>query len=169
MKLHSVAKANLNQGKCYQSCIISFGTVSRLKSQVFNTHFQSIKSSKVLQSSFYPLELALLNDPQTAIPSLQIKECNMHHTSRKDDDVELTGFWTFSLLLSTFLIISATMHTDEVRPRRNSKSAGKSRVLQFFELIISEVNSLCFFSILPQLLKYIISQPFLEQPQLASV
>lgn len=169
MKFHSVAKANLNQGKCYQSCIISFGTVSRLKSQVFNTHFQSIESSKVLKSSFYPLELALLNDPQTAIPSLQIKECNMHHTSRKDDDVELTGFWIFSLLLSTFLIISATMHTDEVRPRRNSKSARKNRVLQFFELIISEINSLCFFSILPQLLKYITSQPFLEQPQLASV
>ena len=143
MRFHSTAKANLNQGKCYQSCIISFGTVSRLKSQVFNTHFQSIKSSKVLKSSFYPLELALLNDPQTAIPSLQIKECNMHHTSRKDDDVELTGFWTFSLLLSTFLMISATMHTDEVRPRRNSKSAEKTRfyhsVNLYFQRLIAYV------------------------------
>lgn len=143
MKFHSIAKANLNQGKCYQSCIISFGTVSRLKSQVFNTHFQSIKSSKVLKSSFYPLELALLNDPQTAIPSLQIKECNMHHTSRKDDDVELTGFWTFSLLRSTFLMISATMHTDEVRPRRNSKSAEKTRFYRsvnlYFQRLIAYV------------------------------
>jgi hypothetical protein len=47
----------------------------------------------------------------------------MHHTSREDDDVEGTFFWIFSLLLSTFFIISATMHTDEVSPQRNNRSS----------------------------------------------
>lgn len=126
IKFHSIAKANLNQEICYQSCIISFGTASRLKSQIKSLTLILIFSQwkvKKFSNLHYPLELALLNDPQTAIPSLQIKECNMHHTSRKDDDVELTCFWIFSLLLSTFFIISATMHTDEVRPKRNSRSS----------------------------------------------
>lgn len=48
----------------------------------------------------------------------------MHHTSRKDevDEEELPRFWIFSLLLSNFFISSVTMHTEEVSPRRNSKS-----------------------------------------------
>jgi hypothetical protein len=59
----------------------------------------------------------------------------MHHTSRKDDGVEGTFFWTFSLLLSTFFIISATMHTDEVSPKRNNRSARESKLdLKFFEI-----------------------------------
>lgn len=95
----------------------------KVSNQVFNmTLIFSQWKVKKFSNLHYPLELALLNDPQTAIPSLQIKECNMHHTSRKDDDVELTCFWIFSLLLSTFFIISATTHTEEVRPTRNSKS-----------------------------------------------
>lgn len=115
---------------CYQSCIISFGTASRLKSQIKSLTLMLIFSQwkvKKFSNLHYPLELALLNDPQTAIPSLQIKKCNMHHTSRKDDDVELTCFWIFSLLLSTFFIISATMHTDEVRPKRNSRSVRENK------------------------------------------
>lgn len=130
IKFHSIAKANLNQEICYQSCIISFGTASRLKSQIKSLTLILIFSQwkvKKFSNLHYPLELALLNDPQTAIPSLQIKECNMHHTSRKDDDVELTCFWIFSLLLSTFFIISATMHTDEVRPKRNSRSVRENK------------------------------------------
>lgn len=131
IKFHSIAKANLNQEICYQSCIISFGTASRLKSQIKSLTLILIFSQwkvKKFSNLHYPLELALLNDPQTAIPSLQIKECNMHHTSRKDDDVELTCFWIFSLLLSTFFIISATMHTDEVRPKRNSRSVRENKL-----------------------------------------
>lgn len=55
----------------------------------------------------------------------------MHHTSRKDcTDEEPPYFWVFSLLLSTFFIVSATIHTEDVRPRRNSKS-GKRHVLCF--------------------------------------
>lgn len=126
IKFHLIARANLNQGICYQSCIISFGTASRLKSQIKSLTLMIIFSQwkvKKFLNLHYPLELALLNDLQNAIPSLQIKECNMHHTSRKDDDVELTCFWIFSLLLSTFFIISATIHTDEVRPKRNSRSS----------------------------------------------
>jgi len=48
----------------------------------------------------------------------------MHHTSRKDevDEEELPCFWIFSLLLSNFFMISVTMQTEEVSPRRNSKS-----------------------------------------------
>lgn len=130
IKFHSIAKANLNQEICYQSCIISFGTASRLKSQIKSLTLMLIFSQwkvKKFSNLHYPLELALLNDPQTAILSLQIKECNMHHTSRKDDDVELTFFWIFSLLLSTFFIISATMHTDEVRPKRKSRSVRENK------------------------------------------
>lgn len=109
----------------YQSCIISFGTASRLKSWIKSlTVMLSFINWKVKKFSFlhYSLDLFLLIDLQTAIPSLQIKECNMHHTSRKDDEGELTCFWIFSLLLSTFLIISDTTHTEEVRPKRNSRS-----------------------------------------------
>lgn len=101
----------------------------KVSNQVFNiTLIFSQWKVKKFSNLHYPLELALLNDPQTAIPSLQIKECNMHHTSRKDDDVELTCFWIFSLLLSTFFIISATMHTEEVRPTRNSRSARENKL-----------------------------------------
>lgn len=107
-----------------QSCIISFGTTNKvqIKSLTLMVIFSQWKVKKSL-SLHYLLELALLNDSQTAIPSLQIKKkCNMHHTSRKDDDAEPAFFWTFSRLLSTFFIISDTMHTDEVRPKRNNRS-----------------------------------------------
>ena len=126
IKFPSISKANLNQGICYQSCIISFGTVSTSKSPIKSLTLMLMFSQwkvKKFSNLHYLLEFALVNDPQTAIPSLQIKECNMHHTSRKDDDVELTCYWIFSLLLSTFFILSPTMHTDEVRPKRNSRSA----------------------------------------------
>lgn len=128
IKFHSIEKANSNQGRCYQSCIISLGTTNRLKVQIKSLTLIFIFSQWKVKKSLnlhYLLELALLNDSQTAIPSLQIKKkkCNMHHTSRKDDDVELAFFWIFSLLLSTFFIISDTMHTDEVRPKRNSRSS----------------------------------------------
>lgn len=120
----------------------------KVSNQVFNinVHFNQWKV-KMFSNLHYPLELALLNDPQTAIPSLQIKECNMHHTSRKDDDVELTGFWIFSLLLSTFFIISATMHTDEVRPKRNNRSV-KENKLSFIILWNLQLQSVTTYIIL---------------------
>jgi len=69
----------------------------------------------------YPPNIVLLSP--TSLDS-NPTECNMHHTSRKDevDEEELPRFWIFSLLLSNFFMISVTMHTEEVSPRRNSKS-----------------------------------------------
>lgn len=130
IKFDSIAKTNLNQSTL--SKLHNFiGTASRLKSWIKSlTVMLSFINWKVKKFSFlhYPLDLFLLIDLQTAIPSLQIKECNMHHTSRKDDEGELTCFWIFSLLLSTFLIISDTTHTEEVRPKRNSRSARESKL-----------------------------------------
>lgn len=75
--------------------------------------------------------LVLLPPTQTVVSVFANKECNVHHTSRKDDtDEELMCFWVFSLLLSAFFMISAMMHTEEVSPRRNSKSE-KKRVINF--------------------------------------
>lgn len=58
-----------------QSCIISFGTTNKvqIKSLTLMVIFSQWKVKKSL-SLHYLLELALLNDSQTAIPSLQIKK-----------------------------------------------------------------------------------------------
>lgn len=76
-KFHSIAKANSNQGLCYQSCIISFGTTNMLKAEIKSLTLMFIFSQWKVKKSLnlhYPLELALLNDSWTAIPSLQIKK-----------------------------------------------------------------------------------------------
>jgi hypothetical protein len=73
----------------------------------------------------------------------------MHHTSRKDDDAEPAFFWTFSRLLSTFFIISDTMHTDEVRPKRNNRSEREKK--EFYKTLKCRATSYTLEYTVPQL------------------